>query len=350
MTIEVLPAAFGDCLLVSCPVGKRAWRMLIDTGPDETYPTLRQRMLALPLVDGHRHIDLLVVTHIDHDHIGAARLLLEDGPLALTFGDIWFNAPPQPRVRGVAEGQGLATLLGAGPRSLPWNEAWSGGPVSTPAHGGGVQLGARNLPRLTLLSPSPGELQRLYKVWARELERLRLRQRDHPGPTPPAARGRTDTLEDLARRKTPEDQAVPNGSSIAFLLEHRGASALFCADAFPGVLGPALQSLADRRGLKGPLPVDLIKLSHHGSRANTTQALLKRVQARHWVCSTNNRYFKHPDEEALARVIVGAEAPTLWFNYDTPQNRRWDSAALKRKYGYRTHYPDPEHPGVTIAL
>jgi len=37
MKIELLPAALGDCLLVSSPVVRRVWRMLIDTGPDETY-------------------------------------------------------------------------------------------------------------------------------------------------------------------------------------------------------------------------------------------------------------------------------------------------------------------------
>jgi hypothetical protein len=39
--LEVLPAAYGDCLLIECPVGKRTWRMLVDTGPDETYEVLR---------------------------------------------------------------------------------------------------------------------------------------------------------------------------------------------------------------------------------------------------------------------------------------------------------------------
>jgi beta-lactamase superfamily II metal-dependent hydrolase len=351
MTIEALPAGFGDCLLVSCPVGKRVWSMLVDTGPDETYPALKRRLSELPVAsDGRRHIDLFVVSHIDHDHIGGAKLLIEDKALALSFGDIWFNAPPTPRIRGVAEGQLLATLLGAGPADLPWNEAWSGGPVSTPAKGGGVQLGAKNLPKLTLLSPSPGELQDLYKVWAKELKRLRLKQRDLPDGMPSMRGARTTALEDLAKRDTPVDKAIPNGSSIAFLLEHKGTSALFCADAFPGVLTPAIQSLTARRGLTGPLPVDVIKLSHHGSRANVTNDLLNVVKARHFVFSTNNSYFQHPNEEAVARVIVDADAPTLWFNYDTPQNRRWDAAALKKKYGYQVVYPDQASEGVTIRL
>ena len=90
VVLEVLPAGFGDCLLVSCPVGRSTWRMLVDTGPDETYPTLRRRLLQIPKAsDGKRHIDLFVVSHIDHDHIGGARLLLGDdeiGPRRNTPG------------------------------------------------------------------------------------------------------------------------------------------------------------------------------------------------------------------------------------------------------------------------
>jgi len=62
--------------------------------------SLRRRLLQIPQdADGKRHIDLFVVSHIDHDHIGGARLLLGDDELGLSFDDIWFNAPPRPRIR-----------------------------------------------------------------------------------------------------------------------------------------------------------------------------------------------------------------------------------------------------------
>ena len=69
-------------------------------------------------------------THIDHDHIGAARLLLSDLYLSLTFGDIWFNAPTQAATRGVAEGWSLVSILEAREAELPWNFAWGGEPAA----------------------------------------------------------------------------------------------------------------------------------------------------------------------------------------------------------------------------
>ena len=350
ITIEVLPAGFGDCLLVSCPVGRSTWRMLVDTGPDETYPALRHRLLQVPCgSDGKRHIDLFVVSHIDHDHIGGARRLLGDDELGLSFDDIWFNAPPRPRTRGVAEGQSLADILGGGDKALPWNVAWSGQPVSTPADGGGVELTGPRLPKITLLSPTPDRLADLYRVWAKELERLHRKERDPAEREPGVTRGELPSIEALAARVTPTDKAVSNGSSIALLLEHKGASVLLSADAFPTVLVPALAAMASRRGIAGPLPIDAIKLSHHGSRANVTQDLLRAVDARHFVFSTNNSYFQHPNAEAVARVIVGGGKPTLWFNYDTPSNRQWGAPELMARHGHVARYPKAD-AGVTIEL
>jgi len=222
ITLEVLPAGYGDCLLVTCPAGGRTWRMLVDTGPDETYPQLAARLAQVPVdADGHRHIDLFVVSHIDHDHIGGAKLLLNDRSLGLTFGDIWFNAPPRPVTRGVAEGESLAKLLGAQEATLPWNTAFGGKPVSTVGEGQTVTLAPPDSLRITLLSPTPARLADLYRVWDVELTRLRRKERDQSEPEPPVLRGPQPTVAELAARVTPMDRAVPNGSSIAFLLEHR---------------------------------------------------------------------------------------------------------------------------------
>lgn len=352
ITLDVLPAGFGDALLVSCPVGRRTWRMLVDTGPDEAYPALRARLLQIPPDRaGRRVIDLFVVSHIDHDHIGGAALLLADAELGLQFGDIWFNAPPRENARGVAEGESLARLLGSADAELPWNLAFDGQPVATPAGSGGTPVAQRGWPRLTVLSPTPAQLDDLFAVWAKELAKLRRKERDAAGddePLPGQTRSGGPDLHALAAKTTALDRAVPNGSSIALLVEHQGASVLLCGDAFADVLVPELQALAAARG-GGPLAVDVVKLSHHASRANVTRELVQALQARHYVVSTDNRYFRHPNAEALARVITGAERPVLWFNHDTPQNRQWADPWLIERHGYAVCFPEGD-AGVTIRL
>lgn len=354
ITVEVLPAGFGDCLLISCPVGRRTWRLLVDTGPDETYPSLKARLAQLRINrQGKRHIDLFIVTHIDHDHIGAASLLLNDRSLGLSFGDIWFNAAPRPAMRGVAEGESLAQLLGATNVALPWNDAFGGKEVVTSGGGTFAELPTTaTTPRITLLSPTPASLKSLYKVWDRELVRLRNKESEAPGPATPVARDMSGLdLKALAAKVTATDRSIPNGSSISILLEHRGASVLLGADADPTVMVQALQALARQRQLPGGVKVDAIKLSHHGSRANVTSDLLKAIRADHYIFSTNNAIFNHPDDEAVARVLVhGGRQPTLWFNYATRRNQRWAEPALRAKHGYQVRYPTSKQSGVVIAL
>lgn len=89
---------------------------------------------------------------------------------------------------------------------------------------------------------------------------------------------------------------------------------------------------------------------HHGSRANTTNDLLRLIDSRHFIFSTNNTYFGHPNAEAVARVIVDGNKPTLWFNYDTPQNRHWASAELTAAYGHSVCFPERPEVGVKLEL
>lgn len=349
--LEVLPAAYGDCLLIECPVGKRTWRMLVDTGPDDTYPVLRTRLAAIaPNADGHRHIDLFVVTHIDHDHIGGAGRLLADRSLKLNFGDVWFNAPGERRVRGVKEGQALAETLGAPGIVLPWNRAFGGGHAVTPDGQFTEVATGRGAPRLTLLSPTPERLTRLFKVWERELTKLdKTPERKAPKPLPRAVFD--PDLAALANKATANDRAVANGSSIALLLEHRGASVLLAADAFAPVLAPALKAMAQHRGTTLPLQLDAFKLSHHGSQGNITSELFACLQARHHVVSTNGTIFGHPDDTAIARtILLGGSNQTLWFNHGNERNRRWGALSLQAQYEYSTRYPGEHEAGVTLAL
>jgi len=361
ITFEALPASYGDALLVTCPVPGGAWRLLVDSGPSVSWPKVRQRLTKLPTAaDGTRYIDLAIVSHIDHDHIGAVPRWFDDAKLALRFGDIWFNgwrhlgAVP----RAVGEGEALAALLGAADRELPWNRAFGGEAVCICGDGGFVEIpGPPDHPRLTLLSPTPKQLAKLATVWDAALEQLhRGEANTESEPTGGAralelSRGKeTLDLDALAAHPSTMDRTPPNGSSIALLLEHRGASLVLAADAFPNVLASALRTLAKHRRVQS-LQVDLFKLSHHGSRGNLVSELLGVVQAKHYAVSTDNTHFGHPDDETLARVVLhGGPQPALCFNYATARNLRWADPELQQRYGFTTLYPLAAAAGTVLPL
>ncbi|MCP4224829.1 MAG: MBL fold metallo-hydrolase [Actinomycetia bacterium] len=360
VTVEVLTAGPGDCILVECHrrIGP-PWRLLIDGGLPEFWPQLRRRLAAID--DDRRRIDVLVVSHVDSDHIGGLLPLLsgEWTDLALDIGDVWFNGPPllpsaaEARRRSLAQGQALVEVLtgvGAGAGlALPWNVAFAGCAVSTGPDAGlrTVEVGAGG-PVITLLSPTDRRLRALERSWFRYLDRLK-RGEPSQDPEPRQPPVPLDDLDALAATAVPADRSIPNGSSIAFLLEHRGVRCLFAADAHVSVLGAALYALTDRRG--GPIELDLFKLPHHGSQGNVSLALLELAPAHHYVVSTTGERFEHPDDVALARVATTSlPGSMLWFNHDSAPNRRWSSPRLQNRWRFGTGFAPADGPGLRFEL
>lgn len=360
LRVELLPASFGDCILVSAPHSEGTYRLLVDTGPDRTsLRALRRRLEQVPVSDGRRRIDLLIVTHIDHDHIGNVDALLNDSTLGLEFGDIWFNGHEQVRQfaqRGTVEADAVSATVAR--RGLPLNRAFGDGPVVVPSQGPTpwhAVAAAEGQPTLTLLSPGATELSGLLPEWEDTLRRLAAgepdsdaesRDRRERGPTtrPPI------DLTSLAAEPFEGDTSAPNASSITVLVEHRGASILLAADAFPEVYGPSLAALLASRG-RGRTAIDAVKLAHHGSRRNT-EATLARTRAKHYLVSSNNARYGHPDDETLARLIVNARpraAPTFWFNYGTALNLRWAEVS-ERLGSFTTRYPEEGGAGIVLDL
>jgi hypothetical protein len=75
------------------------------------------------------------------------------------------------------------------------------------------------------------------------------------------------------------------------------------------VLASSIKALLERRNRSRPkndpltaLPIQLFKLSHHGSRQNITDDLLDVVIPEHILVCTDGSKFSHPDADAMAMV------------------------------------------------
>lgn len=69
--IQMLPAGSGDCIYIEFPDAN--FRMLIDGGYVKTYQDF-----LLKLKNDGKRLKLIVVTHVDDDHINGIKALIEE--------------------------------------------------------------------------------------------------------------------------------------------------------------------------------------------------------------------------------------------------------------------------------
>lgn len=91
---------------------------------------------------------------------------------------------------------------------------------------------------------------------------------------------------------------------------------LFLGDANPKICVDGAKSM----GITFPYNVDLIKLSHHGSKANTSNRLLKSFPTQYYLVSTDGSGMKVPNKAVLAHLLAvnenNKEPIWLFCNYE----------------------------------
>jgi hypothetical protein len=344
VSITCEPVGHGDSILIAYGPTKQQSRILIDGGPAHSYGVLAEAISRIPSTD--RRFELVVVTHIDADHIDGALILLQDQEAGVELDEVWFNGWPQlpeapgPASFGPMQGAFLEALL----HDRTWNKAFGEGNAAVAPDDGDIPV--KHLPggaTLSILSPRVDGLRRLRATWKKVLRGAGLRPGDWedakrrlaerrayapPVPAEPA----------FGPRIYGSDTAVANGSSIAFVLEYGGRRVLLAADAHPKVLTDGLRRMAAREGVHR-LPLDAMKLSHHGSMANIDAELLDVVDCSRFLVSTNGDYFGHPDSETIALLGRACERPEVRFNYRSNTTMRWESRRQQREAGIRAIYP-----------
>lgn len=355
--ISFLPARFGDAIWIEYGDTARLHTILIDGG---TAGTRRQIGEAMQKTGQTRpNLDLLVISHIDRDHLEGILGLLEQDTPGFTADEVWFNAfrhlpeDPDEVVFSPMQAERLTERLDL--LGWDWNKSFRENAVCMPTQGLAQPITLAGGMKITLLTPTSQALFNLRSDWEDEIRQANLRKGAVKPPNDEAVPEDEVSFEipilpDLqALSATPfqEDTSSANHSSIAFLAEYQGLRALFAADAPAGDVLASLEQISPKQRLD----LDLLKVSHHGSAYTTSLELIQKLNCQRFAFSTNGSIFKHPDQEAIARVVTGSQGKAqLYFNYRSPRNEIWDSEELKRQYGYQTIYPESKDSGISIDL
>ena len=380
MWIELLPALNGDCILVEyAPL----YFILIDGGYVDTYHNyLLPRLKDIAAQGGI--IDLVVVTHIDGDHISGVIKLLEEETLPIEVRGIWYNGYRHVQsVAQVAEieetiihrnickeciqvtnkpvsakqGCTLSALIAR--KGLSWNE-----PV-----GGRVMKGPMSIPLgdmvIHILSPDDSGLEKLNDFWKKRLIKDGLLSKVHSNEywddafefslsqDKPGFRfhekkvSKTYDLQKLTEEPYMPDGSVANGSSISCVLENEGKRVLFLGDAHSETIEAALKKFCEKETT--PYWFDAVKLSHHGSYNNSSPELLSLIKSDKWIISTNGDKYNHPDMPTLAHVITKSTNGTLFFNYRLPICDELSKSEYHENYEFGVVFPE-NGDGISINV
>lgn len=338
-TFEALPARKGDSLIIYYGKKDNPKIAVIDGGPSKVYePALRPRLFD---IRAHREledtealpIELLMISHIDDDHIKGilemATELKEADDLSRpkyanvktlwhnTFDDILDNIelseldnPTLVSMGGgdlpegvdedaafiltsVRQGRDLRNLANA----LNWETNNPFDPLvmmdkdddpDVTRFGGELSF--------TILGPRRKELEDLQKKYDKFLRDNNLDK---------------DSAE--AALASTQDESVSNLSSIVALAELGGKRILLTGDA----LGTEIEKALEARGLASeatPLKVDILKLQHHGSDRNVTPSFFKKVKADHYVFCGDGAH-GNPERSTIEMLFAqqGVDAITLHF-------------------------------------
>jgi hypothetical protein len=335
LSLDVLPARKGDCLMLHYGSEDSPRLILIDGGPSNVYklrlkPRLQRIHGARKLArNAPLPVDVVMVSHIDDDHIkGILELTkeqLRNSPdLRLRVKSLWHNSfddLTHGKADGVLASFGANAVLASAGRNTAFDKLkvddeethqvvevlasisqgrqlhndrktlhqirnmreWN---LNHKFRGGLIVASASSRPvtldgglTMTVVGPMQEELDALHEAhdkWVSE----------HPP---------EDVLAAFV------DKSVPNLSSIVVLAELGGKTILLTGDARGDRILEGLELVGlVKKG--GKLHVDILKVPHHGSQNNMETGFFKRVTADHYVFSGDGQH-GNPERETLEMLL-----------------------------------------------
>ena len=380
----------GDCVFFLLEEGKSRFVMMIDCGK---YTTDIKNYVEHSL---NKHIDLLIVTHIDNDHIdGLVEMLIETPDIKIdkilyNCNQLWDgqtdrqnldkvntdiellrrNLPPRRVFEGekIKADQAMTLAENLANNEQLWN-AWEKEAyltVDTPP----IRLDENNerFGRLIVLSPTKRRIEKLNQKFKVEYARLTKHILDTGGNTKGqetlfelvervAAMKRenyqikeaekTGTISspynDIQLKKAyefkPKSITDENEASIALMWLSDNKKVLLMGDAEPGDVAERIKDIFGEE----KQDVEVLKVSHHGSKHSTSIELLKLIDSEHYFITGGNRSDK-PSLEAIMKIVNRGDDRTRTLHINQRNNNivmalnSKEARSIREQYHFKIVY------------
>lgn len=337
---QTFPVGSGDCITLLLKNGDKELHIMVDCGlyKPEVNDYIKNEF--------HNHLDYLIVTHIDNDHIKGLIEMLSSKP-DLTINHIFYNCYQRtsddlqgwdermvenmknvyhhlPIVIDMLEDKiNAETSKSLAEKILEnekWKKAWRREYITDESSI--IDLGD-DMGRITFLSPNKEALDTLDKKYRllfwktlykpkkldydkeetiyEALMRI-MEQEDNDGfdEEPVSSKVLDENALKFYADEKMKDLSPANEASIAFIWEHKEHRILFMGDANPNQV---VKKIGDvYKDTPKPVLFDAIKISHHGSAHSTSKELVN--------VADSERYFvtggasARPSYQALSRIII----------------------------------------------
>lgn len=309
-SIRLLKAAHGDSFIINCERSNNYGVIVVDGGPKN-----RKNQIIKEL-SSFSHINLMILTHYDDDHIAG---LVEytkrhRNDEIFPVDNLWVNCAREidfdfKTNLSYAQAASLADYLSSA-KNLT-NTRWSSyikydnSTIEFP------------FALITILTPIEIVQQANKKEFESAITDLSGSKHYN--------KDINVSLEKLAERPKVQPNMnnlshLVNRSSISFILDTNSLRLLMLGDSYPQDVYDSLKKLGYNQQNK--LKIDYVKVSHHGSKNNTSNELLDIIECKNFIISTNGGYGRsfHPDRECLANILCHtgrnmSEKVHFFFNY-----------------------------------
>lgn len=370
--IHILPAKAGDCFLIEFNNNEC---ILIDTGFKETYYNYLKPLL-IELKKIGKKITLLVITHIDKDHIGGAKRLLEENgdynnPNIIKIENIWFNGfknlvfqkklsnninQRQLKKMRIIKAYNEMDSFDEDNNYVSANDLKSFEYICNKLNYpiniqfiDNIVVQTENIKMgnaiIDVISPSKLKIERYTKYLEKQLEVLF--GKDYEINKSEKFIDFFETLmlnneECIETTETISDQidrdiinwlklnhkkriySIVNDVSIGILIKFNDIKMVFTGDLY----------FEKKHNIEKILKVDILKIPHHGSYWNNRE-IMENIIASNYIISTDGKKYGHPDKSILADIIINNKNnKKLIFNYDIDNIRILKEEEEKNKYNY----------------
>lgn len=294
--IDIIQANHGDAFVIHAYKGDKAGVIVIDGGPDQSRIAVNRKLSSFQC------IDLMILTHYDHDHVSGINTYVNQhfNDRIFPIKEVWANCAKSISVSAgsnvsFTEASTLADVL-EDVKKRNNGFLWRSDVVCGQWH-------HMEYADIYVIGPS-SEI--------REKCQLKYEAETKTDVSDVKVDNSDKKLEELAKNpkikpSVSNPHHLVNMDSIAILLKCDGLTALFLGDTFPAVVIDQLKSLADSEG--GKLKIDVVKVAHHGSKNNISNEMLDLLDCNNFIISTNggmgNSY--HPDRETFANLLLHPE-------------------------------------------